>query len=290
MNALRTRAGWLAGTGVFLLMCLRPPPASAQVAVTASYEVALDRWSYRFENPSSFDTAELVPHDYKQTYWGDNQWLSLRARYALAGRQLESEFAMTPPRTTRGDDFDTFHQPSGDVAVSGTTGDVSLRSLRVSQTVFLGQAAGLSWHLGYQYRRDRNHYLGATKIVTHTRPPSQTAVHIDGHETTISNVHEVRFGASRQWQGARGWRTRVAFEAAPTTNARLTTRLPLKYPGEDVNMTSIAATLRPSVGVAFGGRRTLSLIAVYTRTISYSRARQYHVNALSLAVGLGLGS
>lgn len=272
-----------------LLIGAWPLAAAAQVTVTAEYAVALDQWSYRFENPSSFDTAALVPHDYKQTYWGDNQWISLRAAYRIAGKPVVSEVAVTPQRTTRGDDFDTFYQLSGDVVVSGTTGPVSLQSLRTTHTLNLGRAVGVDWHVGYQYRRDRNRFHDATKIVTHTLPPSETMTEIVSFETTISNVHEVRVGAGREWRSG-GWRGRLALEAAPTTNARLTTRLPIKYPGEDVVMTAVVMTLRPSVRVTYGARRLLSLAAAYSRTISYSQARQYNVNAFTLAVGVGVGS
>lgn len=103
-------------------------------------------------------------------------------------------------------------------------------------------------------------------------------------------MNEVRFGASRQWRGASSWRREAAFEIAPTTNARLTTRLPTKYPGEDINATAVVMTLRPAVTITCGTRRTLSLTAAYTRTLSYLRARQYNVDALTVSIGVGQGS
>ena len=57
-------------------------PARAQQpersGISFAYERTRDRFHYRFENPSSFDTPELVPHEFTQTYWGDNQWLVVR--------------------------------------------------------------------------------------------------------------------------------------------------------------------------------------------------------------------
>lgn len=255
--------------------------------MSAEYAVALDQWSYRFENPSSFDTAGLVPHEYEQTYWGNNQWVSIRVDYRIGGRPAESDVAFTPERTTRGDDFDTFYLPSGDVVVSGTTGPVSLQSFRTAHTFTLGRAAGVDWQVGYQYRRDHNRFHPGTKIVTHTLPPSTEISMIATEETTISNVHEVRFGVSREWGGAGSWRGRLAFETAPTTNAHLTTRLPDKYPGRDIVHGAIAMTLRPSVRLTYGTRRTVAITVVYTRTLNYSETRQYHVNALTMAVGVG---
>src|SRR5260221_10708152 len=113
-----------------MVLVLRTASVSAQNlppnGVSVSIETTRDRWHYRFENPSSFSTAELVPHEFTQTYWGDNQWVVFGLRLApLAqgrGRLFETEIAATRPRTTRGDDYDTFFQPSGDVVVAGTTG------------------------------------------------------------------------------------------------------------------------------------------------------------------------
>ena len=50
---------------------------------------------------------------------------------------FQSEFAVTRRRVTRGDDYDTFFQPTGDVVVAGTTGDVAMRSWRARQTIGL---------------------------------------------------------------------------------------------------------------------------------------------------------
>lgn len=258
-----------------------------QPGFTISYEVSRDRFHYRFENPSSFDTPALVPHDFKQEYWGDNQWVVVQARYLVGERLLETEFAATPQRTTRGDDFDTSYQPSGDVVVSGTTGNVSLRSWRVRQNIGLGDAAGLAWHVGYQYRRDRSLFHPGTKTVSHTQPASTVVSITYDRETTRSETHEVRVGARRTWGAPQGWRMGLAVDLAPTTNARATTVLPDKYPGRDILFNAIVFTVSPSVTVSHGERWPMSLSLGHTRTFSYVRSRQFERNAVSAMVRLG---
>jgi hypothetical protein len=128
----------------------------AEPGISVGVETTRDRFHYRFENPSSFDTVDLVPHEFTQTYWADNRWLVVRARFGVQHHLFESEVAATPLRTTRGDDYDTFFQRTGDVVVSGTTGDVAMRSWRAQQTIGLGRAAGVDWNIGYQFRHDRS--------------------------------------------------------------------------------------------------------------------------------------
>ena len=250
-------------------------PADAQVAVYAAYEGARDRFAYRFENPSSFQDGELVPHYFVQTYWADNHWLLTGVQWHIGGRSLRSEFAMTPQRTTRGDDFDTFLPPSGDVAVFGTTGNVSLRSWRVRQTISLARAAGLLWHIGYVYRRDRSVFHLGQKIVTHTMPPSREESITTDRETTTSSVHEVLVGVQREWSISPLWRASIAIEGAPTTNAALTTILPDKYPGREILFNAIVATVSPTFTVTRAGRWPLSLSVSGSQTFSYVDSRQF---------------
>ena len=254
--------------------------------ISAHYEATHDRFRYRFENPSSFDTTELVPHHFEQTYWGDNQWLSLNGSYRVGARTLHTEAAFTPQRTTRGDDFDTFAQPGGDIAVSGTTGNVSLRSFRFRQTISLGRAAGLTWQAGYQYRRDRSVFHDGTKIVTHTQPPSRVTSLETTRETTISNVHEIQFVAMRDWRPSARWRARVEVALAPTTNARLTTLLPDKYPGQEILFTAVVFTLAPRVTVSYGERWPVVLSVGGIRTFSYQDSQQFERTAASIGIGI----
>jgi len=277
------------------MTALSPASTAAQaqtslLAVTVSYEIARDRFQYRFENPSSFDTPELVPHNFTQTYWGDNQWGVVRARYRIAGTVLQSEVAITPQRTTRGDDVDEFFQPTGDLATSGTSGNVDLRSWRVRHGVALGRALGLDWRSAYQYRRDRSAFHSRqTKTVSHTQPPSSSSFTIEGSETTISEVHEFRVGASRQWDPGRGWRVEAGVDASPATVSRLTTLLPLKYPGREIVFSALVLTLNPGVTITTGTRVPVMLSLVSTQTFSYDNARRFKRRALTASVGVGLG-
>ena len=227
-----------------------PPVRSrAPFEVSLGVEVRRDRYHYRFENPSSFDTTALVPHSFRQSYVADNRWLVVRARYRV-GRQLwATEVAVTPERVTLGDDFDTFRQPNGDVVTSGTRGDVSLRSWRIAQRLVDAGSPRVRVLAGYVYRRDRARFHPADRVVTHTGPPAETRTFITTRETTISETHELRFGVDRTWRRAGGWELRAAAEGAPALVARLTTRLPDKYPGRDV------------VFVAFGGSAAWRLTA-----------------------------
>jgi hypothetical protein len=262
--------------------------AAPAPGVSVSFEATRDRFHYQFENPSSFDTVEPVPHSFRQTYWGDHRWLVVNAAYRLGGRGLATEVAATAQRTTRGDDFDTFYQPDGDVAVSGTTGNVSLRSWRLRQTIALGRAFGVGWHAGYQYRRDRSVFHDGTKIVTHTQPPSRVESLETTRATTISTVHEVQFVAAHDWTTSGGWRGRVEMAMSPTTNARLTTLLPDKYPGREILFTAIVFTLAPRVTIAYGKRWPIEVSVGGIRTFSYQDSRQFERTAASIRVGIKL--
>lgn len=280
----------VSSAGVALLL-LWPGFAAAQSAappaVTAAYEVAHDRFRYHFKNPSTFDTPGLVPHDFTQTYWGDNQWLVVTARYLVGGRAMESEVAATPGRTTRGDDVDSFYLPSGDVATSGTSGQIELRSWRLRQAIALGRAVGFDWRTGVQYRRDHSAFdPRQTKTVSHTQPPSTVSFTIDGSETTISDVFEIRLGVSRQWAPAPDWRVAATVDVAPTTRARLTTILPIKYPGREIVFTALVMTLNPTLTVTYGTRWPLVVSVATTQTFSYAESRQFTRRAFTAAIGL----
>ncbi len=75
-----------------IALVLWPALAAAQPeapVISAGYERAYDRCHYVFENPSTFETPELVPHNFTQTYWGDNQWAFVSARYRVARLTME---------------------------------------------------------------------------------------------------------------------------------------------------------------------------------------------------------
>lgn len=175
------------------------PSAIAQtgpgVTAGASYERQLDRFAYRIENPSTFDTPLLVPHSFEPTYVADNHWLLGHVGYG--GRRLRgrTQIGLAPAITTRGDDVDAFLQPGGDVVTSGTTGDVTLRSWRVDQRVDLTADSPVRWYAAYGYRRDAARFHEGHKAVTHIQPPSAERSIVTTRETTTSDVHEIRIGA-----------------------------------------------------------------------------------------------
>jgi hypothetical protein len=284
----RCRCGWFA-----ILLTTLTPPAFAQSdapTVSAGYEIAFDRFYYFFENPSTFDSPDLIPHNFKQTYWGDSQRAFVSARYRVAGEVMETTFAITPTRETRGDDLDTFFLRSGDVATSGTSGRVDMRSMGLRQDVTLGTHRGLTWHAGYQYRRDRQEFQARQiKTVTHTQPASAESFPIDGAERTLSETHEVFVGISRTWQ-ASGWRMRARVNASPIVQARLTTILPFKYPGREIVFAAPAFAVNPLVTIERGERWPVSLVVAAARTFSYADARRFHRHAVTASVSIGRAS
>jgi hypothetical protein len=254
--------------------------------LSAAVETTRDRFHYRFENPSSFGTAALVPHEFTQTYRADNQWLVVRARFRAKTHLFQSEFAVTRQRTTRGDDYDTFFEPTGDAVVAGTTGDVAMRSWRARQTIGLDRGAGLGWNIGYQYRHDRGVFGPGVKTISHTQPASLERSITYARETTISAVYGVLFGLDKRWT-AGSWRGVLGLDASPTLRARLTTLLPDKYPGQTIVFSALVAGVNPNFTMSYGSRWPVSMTARYERTFSYKHSSQFVRNAASVDIGLG---
>jgi len=268
-----------------------PPPAgsswTSNVRVLASYEVHRDHHEYEFENPSSFNTPELVPHKFVQTYVANNQWLVGAVRYPAFGSFMETEFGLTPTRRTFGSDFDTFFNPDGDVIVSGTAGDVTMRSLRFAQWSE-GRFGGVPIRVGYLYRRDAADFLPADRLVTHSSPPASTRTPITTHETTVSQVHEVAIGTWTERTLARRWSIVGGVDVSPRTLARLTTILPEKYPGQEILFQANTAALAGRVRVTWKrGRWPIMFTADYGRTWSYRASAQFSRDALHVGVRVG---
>ena len=76
-------------TVVAALICVGPNAVFAQ-SVEPRVEVGVgavrDRFTYHFTDPSSFDTAVLVPHFFEQRYVADNVWVDAAVRYRAAHR------------------------------------------------------------------------------------------------------------------------------------------------------------------------------------------------------------
>jgi hypothetical protein len=252
-------------------------------AVWVRYEWRRDRFAYRFENPSRFDTAFNVPHFFAQTYSTDNHWLVAGGRYKLFDGAAETEVGITPERETVGDDYDTFFDPNGNVIVYGTTAEVSLRSLQVSQRI--EQPVG-AWtaRFGYTYQRDRSIYHPSLTTTTQSNPPSFASFLNAARETTISAVHEIRLGVGRQLALSRTWTIAGSADVAPVRLAMLTTILPDKYPGQDIVFISKGVSLYVRTGLAWGrGPWRIDATVAHYGTRNYRSSNQFRRTTTSAA-------
>lgn len=261
-------------------------PALAQPAVSVSYERRHDPYTYRFENPSRFDTAELVPHFFEQRYEGDTNGLRVAARYRLGPVSLDTGVTLSPSTLTFGSDIDTFLQPSGDVVTSGTGGDVTRQTWQIRQRVFLPTGRKLGTHLAYSLTRDRVVFHDHVRTVTHTAPPSVELSLATTRETTWSLVHEFAFGVEPTVV-RRGWRI-APRAAAGIAAGRLTVQLPDKYPGVDLRFD--ASVVTASAGMAIERRLGPMTVNAGVDTLTtwslYDHA-QLRRRSVTLSAGLG---
>jgi hypothetical protein len=211
-------AAWL----TVAILAQAPSPWSA----AATLEQTRESLRYRFDNPSTFDTPALVPHFFEQTYDTRNIWLGARVTHPLFGRTAVARASLTPQATRAADDFDTFFQPDGNVIVSGTTGNASIRSWRLEERVALRPAGPVSLGFAFAYRHDRARFHEGTGIVRMTTPPSETRRAVTTREFVTSRMAQGTVFATA---------TRGAFsitsDVVPIAAARLTIDLPDKYPG-----------------------------------------------------------
>jgi len=101
-------------------------------------------------------------------------------------------------------------------------------------------------------------------------------------------VHEFRIGVSRQWAAAGRWRVQAALDASPSTIARLTTILPIKYPGREIVFSAVVMTLHPAVTIRREARLPVTLTVASAQTFSYDAARRFTRRAITAALGVGL--
>ena len=263
-------------------------PAGAQ-SLQLSYEHEFGAYGYRFENPSTFDTAQLVAHFFEQKYDTNNDWLVGRVVYGQTWRAT-TEAAIARDATRSATDFDTFFDPTGDVITSGTSGDATLRSWRVRQTIgvrtWRPASAGQYWYGGYSFRRDRAEFGPGNKSVTHTSPPSTEYSIVTTRETTDSDVHEILVGVADE-AGAGRWTVAWNVDAVPATFARLTVLLPDKYPGQPLRFmaTSVGADAELRL------RRRTGPLSVEFRiraggARSYRHASEFSRHAIVAGVGV----
>jgi hypothetical protein len=262
-----------------------------QPAVEVSAGVERLTYRYRFDNDSSFDTPFLVPHFFEQRYERTAPQLALRARYRLLAHTMRSALSFTPESDAFGSDFDTFFQPDGDIAKSGTAGGVRLATVRLDHAigVFAGQDVEIAVLFGWQ--RDRADFLPADRVVTHTQPPSESREWITTRETTVSQTFEVGAeGVVRAGLGTR-WQIEAAARLYPAVRARLLVLLPDKYPGRDIVFTAAAWSGSGRVSVtrplAFGEAGAWVSIE---QGGSYRRSAEFDRNAAAAGVLIAFGS
>jgi hypothetical protein len=256
-------------------------------AVSLDTEARVESLKFHFDNPSSFDTAELVPHFFEQTYDTDHVWTVVRVDHPLGRLRASFEGGVTPAATRGADDFDTFFQPDGNVIVSGTTGDASTQSWRLSERIEIRRGRLLRVGLAYSYRRDRARFHDGDGITTTTLPPSIAHRLVTTRETTVSQLHAITwFGEMVRQLGPRD-SIETVVDASPAALARLTVDLPDKYPGQllafdaRVAMISGRATYRHA-----WTHWSLSAGAGAGRTFSWRRDSRLDLRTLVATVGV----
>jgi hypothetical protein len=272
-----------------------PPPALAQtLAAPVRWTIGLERRAehdrYHFENPTTFDSPEPVPHFFEQRYDAGNTWLFVRAGYRLLGGRAATEAGVAPSIHTAGSDIDTFLLPSGDVATSGTSGLVSMYSFSVSERLTLAAWHGVDLGVVVEYRRSRANFLPDYRVVTHSQPASETREFTTDRETTVSHVLGSGFTADVELAAGAGWRLSVGGDVLPAVRGWLVTKLPDKYPGQDI----VAEALN------FGAAARLSLERRWARVAAgvrgdargvwhYHRSAQYRERGAGVAIFVTLG-
>lgn len=245
-----------------------PPPSQPRWSVAPSASLSRERFTFHIENPSRFDTPDNVPHFFEQTYDADNVWIGARMIHPLGRARGALEIALTPQRTRRADDFDTFFQPDGNIVVTGTTGGASVRSWRLSERLPVARRKTMTVDVEYAYRRHRARFHDGDGITTTTSPPSTSHRLVTTRETVVSELHEMNVLAEASGSRRRH-RWDVMFGGAPVGLARLAVDLPDKYPGRTlvyyVNLSSLQAGIGytrrfPAIDarVGFDAARTFS--------------------------------
>jgi hypothetical protein len=263
-----------------------PAPGAEPATVLIGVEARRDRIRYHFDNPASVDTPFAVPHFFEQSYDAANLWLVATARYTAAVR-WETSAGVTPRRSVRADDYDTFVDPGDVVIVAGTTGDASSQSLFISHRADVGHAGPVQLSLGYRLRWDRFDFGAGHKTVTRNGVLT-AAADVTSPELTDSKVHEflASFRAAPSLAGA--WHLALSGEASPMTLARLSVQLPEKYPGQDLVFFAKVFAASGRLALVRAGRRwPIDLAVQIERSWSYRSTAQLSRPAESLALSAG---
>jgi len=291
ISTMRSATGVLVTLLFLALLHAQDSSGSAKFrfdAISFGYEARHDRLRYEFHNPVTNGSGTLIPHQFVQAYTTDNQWGTVRARYHLLRIPWKTEVGVTPSRTNYGDDYDTTYEPSGNVTVAGTFGNVSMRSWRFLQRAGIFKAKGTVITAAYEYRLDRSNFQFGNSFETHTKPPSSIYEKLPVPETTRSSFHRIEFGADRVWRLSPQNRLVTGVNVAPVTLACLNVVLPVKYPGEELLFIAKALGISIRVAAVFlAESHPIELYADYGRDWSYSSKDD--VRREAFAVGLRLG-
>lgn len=272
--------------GCLLLLALVAFPATCLAQMRVGIERTVDRARWHFDNPSSYDTPERVPHYFEQDYTLDNLWLTADASYR-AGVDWHTSIAATPVREADATDYDTFFNPGGVVWVSGTSGQARVHSVRLAQAVDLGRVAGLQLTGGYRLRVDVADFLEGNRTDTRNGVVVEQRL-VTTREYTSGQTHEVFIAGMHSRDLSPNWLLRVSGEASPAAVHRLAIELPDKYPGRTLVYRTTNLTASGRVELVRGhGRWPLTLGLGGTRSVNYGSLQTASRSGLSIGAGIG---
>ena len=267
------------------LLCgatLMSAAASAQ-EVSAGVEVATDRSTWHFDNPSNHDAGGLVPHYFEQHYVLDNVWVTTAAAYR-AGLDWTTRVAFTPVRQALATDYDTFFDAGNVVTVIGTTGDARLHSLKLEQALELGRLGRARLSGGYRLRVDRADFLAGDKTETRNGVLVSRSL-ITTREYTSGQTHELFVRAERRWNAGAHWEWSAQADAAPAVH-RLAIELPDKYPGQTLVYRTSGVATSGRVALTRNGAWPIALSAGASRSWNYRSTQWVRRNTLGLGLTL----
>src|SRR5262249_13981979 len=135
---------------------------------------------------------------------------------------------------------------------------------------------GWPWRIGYVYRRDVTEFHSTERQLTHSNPPAAFRTPINTHETTISQVQELPIGVSKPLALRPGWLLTAGADFSPIARAQLTTILPEKYPGQEIDFQARIATLAARAQIDGQiAHWPLMLVVAWGRTWSYHESAQF---------------
>lgn len=279
-----SRHGWR--IAVLLAHCVLGTAAAAVAQVRGGIEQTRDRARWHFDNPSSYDTTELVPHFFEQDYTLDNLWLTAEATYR-AGVDWHTSVGATAVRRATATDYDTFFNPDGVVWVSGTTGQAKVHSVRLAQAVDLGRIGRIRLTGGYSLRVDLADFLEGDRTDARNGVVVARQV-VTSREFTSGQTHEVFIAGTHSSVLSSKWQLRVSGQAAPASIHRLAIRLPQKYPGRTLVFRTTNLTTSGRVELVRGnGRWPLTLSLSGIRTVNYSHRQTLDRSGVGLGAGIG---